>query len=118
MDNALSIYFKTHRKRHGLSQKHMAWLLGKNTTFVVSMLENGHRKPNIEMVMIYVILFDIPLEQLVADLHGKTIELLASRIKGREFLFSNSKSKIKLLKNFKQKLQTPLQGDKHKEYEL
>ena len=92
----LSHYFKTYRKRYGLGQKQMAKLLGK-TNFYVSRLERGTQNISLETVMIYLILFEVTLADLIPEEYHKTRTLLAQRINDCPNFFSdkNDRNTIK-----------------------
>lgn len=74
----LTHYLKTHRKRSGLSQKELAYLLGFRDGAKVSRLERMKRPPTVEDLLAYEVIFRIPVRELVAglfdDIERKTIE--------------------------------------------
>ncbi|RJR50698.1 MAG: XRE family transcriptional regulator [Desulfobacteraceae bacterium] len=60
----LSTYLRTYRKRAGLTQDEMAFLLGCATGAKVSRYECNERRPRLERVFAYEILFRAPARSL------------------------------------------------------
>lgn len=85
----------------------MARLLGHPTPYVVSMLENGKRKPCLHTVLIYQLLFDISIDKLIPEIHKHVEILLASRIKDQEHHFSTDQNRALILEKFKDVLSKP-----------
>ncbi|NND82228.1 MAG: hypothetical protein HKN50_07360 [Gammaproteobacteria bacterium] len=78
----------------------MAHLLGNKTPYVVSRLENQARKPCLNAVIVYCILFDVSLEEIIPGLYKETRGLVAKRLKGKESMFSNHKARERVLQKF------------------
>jgi transcriptional regulator with XRE-family HTH domain len=57
-------YLRTYRKKFGLTQRQLSFLLGLNSGCRISILENGRRFPNIREIIIFSKLFDRPLSAL------------------------------------------------------
>jgi len=76
-------YIKSHRKRAGLSQPDVAFLLGSNDETQVSRYENDHRVPSLEVALAFQEIFKTPLPELFAGLHESIATDVAARI--REF---------------------------------
>ncbi len=58
---------RTLRQKQGLSLRQLAPMLEINAHSVISEIENGKKKPSLELVIKVADLFDIPLEQLARD---------------------------------------------------
>lgn len=61
---ALPNYLRSHRKRAGLTQDEMAFLLGRTNGKKVSRYECNQRRPRLETVLAYEILFRTPARDL------------------------------------------------------
>lgn len=57
-------YVRTHRRRWGLTQKELGWLLGIANRTAVSRIEMSKRKPAAECLVACAIIFDLPLEAI------------------------------------------------------
>jgi len=93
-------YLRTHRKRVCLSQDELAWLLGCRHGSKVSRYERFARKPALETVFAYEIVFRVPARQLFAGIFAavehatlKRVELLVRRLQAGP---SNQSVAIKL----------------------
>lgn len=64
-------YVRTHRRRWGLTQKELGWLLGVANRTAVSRIEMSKRKPPAECLVACAILFDLPLEEIFPGFHGE-----------------------------------------------
>lgn len=64
-------YLKTYRKRSGLFQREVAYLLGLSSDSKVSKYESHARQVNLETALAYAALFGVPVEQLFAGLYAK-----------------------------------------------
>jgi len=76
-------YIKSHRKRAGLSQPDVAFLLGNSDETQVSRYENDRRLPPLEVALALQEIFKVPLAELFAGLHETIAVDVAARI--REF---------------------------------
>lgn len=84
----LQNYLRTYRKKAGLSQDEMAFLLGCEDGAKVSRYERFARRPNIETAFAYEMVFRISAQKLFGGVfqkvHQKTIkraQLLAQKLK-------------------------------------
>jgi transcriptional regulator with XRE-family HTH domain len=68
MSVKLSNYLRAHRKRAGFSQAEIAFLLGCQSSAKVSRYERFSRKPNLETVFVYELVFQVPARELFAGL--------------------------------------------------
>jgi transcriptional regulator with XRE-family HTH domain len=73
------------RKRRGLGQKQVAYLIEKTTT-AVSRYEHGVHLPDLQVVLALEIVYGTPLRLLFPELHEQTRALIAERIKSRRSL--------------------------------
>lgn len=83
----LKNYLKTYRKRSGLSQDEVAFLLGCQSGTKVSRYERSARKPSLETILSYVVVFGTPGRELfagtfekVGDKVSKRAQLLARKV--------------------------------------
>jgi transcriptional regulator with XRE-family HTH domain len=61
-------YLRTYRKRAGLSQDEVAFLLGCQSGTKASRYERRTRKPNLETILAYEVLFGAPARELFAGI--------------------------------------------------
>ena len=73
-------YLKVYRHLSPLSQRDIAFLLGLSDVTIISKYERSHRPPKIEVLTLYHVLFDVPVEILLPHHIRSTKELLESRI--------------------------------------
>jgi transcriptional regulator with XRE-family HTH domain len=85
----LQNYLRTHRKRRGLSQSDVAFLLGSSTGARVSRYEGFRRQPTLQTAFAYEVIFGISARELFAGLyeqvHRATVQrtqVLAANIRG------------------------------------
>jgi transcriptional regulator with XRE-family HTH domain len=69
MSYKLENYLRTYRKRSGLSQDEMAFLLGCQNGTKVSRYERFARKPNLETLFAYEVVFGAPARELFAGVY-------------------------------------------------
>jgi transcriptional regulator with XRE-family HTH domain len=62
--NHLPNYLRAHRKRTGLSQAEVAFLLGCRSGAKVSKYERFHREPTLKTALAYEALFETPVREL------------------------------------------------------
>ncbi|MEX2116819.1 MAG: helix-turn-helix transcriptional regulator, partial [Bacteroidota bacterium] len=67
----LQNYLRTFRKRTGLSQDEIAFLLGCQSGSKVSRCERLRRVPNLETALAYEVIFRVPVRELFAGLFEK-----------------------------------------------
>lgn len=80
-------YLRTHRKRLGLSQKEIAYLLGCSSGAKVSRYERSARQPGLQTILAYAVIFQNPTHELYAgEFQGirattiRRVRLLARRL--------------------------------------
>src|SRR5262245_21208988 len=62
-------YLRTFRKRSGLSQRELAYLLGSKAGSKVSRYEGGRRRPSFEALLAYEVVFRVGLDALFDGRH-------------------------------------------------
>lgn len=62
-------YVRAHRRRWGLTQRELGWLVGLSSRTAVSRIEMSKRKPTTETVIACAIVFDLPLDAIFPGLH-------------------------------------------------
>lgn len=67
----LENYLRTYRKRAGLSQGEMAYLLGGKDGAKMSRYERFARVPSLETALAYEAIFQAPVSELFAGVYGK-----------------------------------------------
>lgn len=72
-------YLRMYRKRSGLSQQELAYLLGATTGSKVSRYELGRRLPSFATVLAYEIAFRVALDALYAGTHQAAWKRLRQR---------------------------------------
>ena len=80
MHNTIANYFRTHRKRSGLKQTEIAYLLGLKSGQIVSRHERLDRKPNIDTMFGYQIIFNVLPHELYPGLYEKVENVTIQRI--------------------------------------
>ena len=68
MAHKLHNYLRTYRKRAGLSQKEMAFLLGCRGGAKISRYERSARQPNLQTAFVYEAVFRTPARELFAGI--------------------------------------------------
>ena len=71
MSHKLENYLRTYRKRSGLSQNEVAYLLGCRNGTKVSRYERYTRKPSLETLFAYEVMFGAPARELFAGVYQK-----------------------------------------------
>jgi transcriptional regulator with XRE-family HTH domain len=71
MSYKLQNYLRTYRKRSGLSQDEVAFLLGCRTGTKISRYERSARRPNLETLFAYEVMFGAPARELFAGVYQK-----------------------------------------------
>ena len=84
-------YLRTHRKRYGLSQAEVTYLLGEKSQAVVSRHEQFQRAPSLKDALAYQALFGTPVAELFAGMYQQA-ERETSR---RARIFANKLKKGK-----------------------
>ena len=81
MASRLPNYLKTYRKRAGLSQDEVAFLLGCQSGAKVSRYERLARQPSLETILAYEVLFGTPASELFAGVYAKVEQRLKRRVR-------------------------------------
>jgi len=76
------IKLKSHRKRSGLTQEELGFLLGLKKHSTVSRYEAGDRDPDLRTALAYKLLFDSDLRELFPGLFGEIRAEVARRARG------------------------------------
>jgi len=71
MSAKLHNYLRAHRKRAGFSQAEIAFLLGCRSSAKISRYERFGRKPNLETVFVFELVFQVPVRDLFAGLFSE-----------------------------------------------
>jgi transcriptional regulator with XRE-family HTH domain len=88
--NKLDNYLRTHRKKLGLTQREVAFLLGCHSGAKVSRYEHSARVPTLNVILAYEVIFQKPARELFAGLYDRAerqtmrnLRLLVSRLRRR-----------------------------------
>ena len=79
MSHKLENYLRTYRKRSGLSQDEVAFLLGCQNGTKVSRYERFSRKPSLETLFAYEVVFGAPARELFAGAYQKVEKQISNR---------------------------------------
>jgi len=79
-------YLRMYRKRSQLTQSDIAFIMGLPEYTNISHWEKGRRTPNTEMILLYHLLFDVPVETLF---NGQKDILSESVVERIESLITN-----------------------------
>jgi len=79
MSHKLQNYLRTYRKRSGLSQDEVAFLLGCQKGTKVSRYERFARKPSLETLFAYEVVFGAPARELFAGVYQKVEKRIMNR---------------------------------------
>ena len=74
----LAHYLRSHRKRLGLSQDELAWLMGCASGSKVSKYERFFCEPSLKAVLAYEIVFRVPARQLFAGIF-EAVQMVTTR---------------------------------------
>ena len=80
MSSLFTHSLRIYRKRSGLSQREVSFLLGAKHKAKVSRYENGHRLPPLRTALAYATIFDVPLPKLFPTLQRKVEKEIVGRI--------------------------------------
>ena len=89
----LQNYLKTYRKRYGLTQTEVAYLLGCRSAAKVSRYECFTRLPNLKTVLFYEALFGAPVAEMFAGLYQQVEKEASQRARILMHELESSKSK-------------------------
>jgi transcriptional regulator with XRE-family HTH domain len=76
----LTNYLRMYRKRSGLTQDEVGYLLGRVNGSKVSRYEHNGRIPNLETALAYEVIFRIPVRDLFAGLFGEVEKRILKRV--------------------------------------
>src|SRR5262244_2102882 len=79
MSNKLENYLRTYRKRSGLSQDEVAFLLDCKNGTKVSRYERSVRKPSLQTLFAYELVFGAPARELFAGAYQKVQKKISKR---------------------------------------
>ncbi len=79
MSHKLNNYLRTYRKRAGLSQAEVAFLLGGQSGTKVSRYERAARQPTLQTALAYEVIFAIPVRALFAGMCHKVEQPIVKR---------------------------------------
>jgi len=79
VSHKLENYLRTYRKRSSLSQDEVAFLLGCQNGTKVSRYERLGRKPNLETLFAYEVVFGAPARELFAGAYQKVEKKILNR---------------------------------------
>ncbi len=79
-------YLKTHRKRSGLSQEEVSFLLGSQSGAQLSRYENLEREPSLKAALACQAIYRVP----VSDLFPGIYTVVESQVKRRAFVLEQS----------------------------
>ena len=79
MASRIHSYLRTHRKRCGLTQDEVAFLLGCRTGTKVSRFERLARRPNLATALACEVVFGIPAHELFPRAHAEAEKEVAER---------------------------------------
>lgn len=80
MSSRLTHSLRIYRKRSGLSQREVSFLLGAKHKAKVSRYENGHHFPPLRTALAYATILDVPLPKLFPTLQRKVEREIVGRI--------------------------------------
>ena len=90
-NDKLDNYLRTYRKKLGLTQREVAFLLGCHSGAKVSRYERSARVPTLNAILAYEVIFQKPARELFAGLYDRAerqtmrnLRLLVSRLKRRQ----------------------------------
>jgi transcriptional regulator with XRE-family HTH domain len=81
MSHALHNYLRTYRKRAGLSQEEVAFLLGCEDRATVSRYERQVRQPSLTALCAYELILGVPTQELFRGTYEKVGQQVARRAK-------------------------------------
>lgn len=87
---------RMYRKRARLIQEDIAFICAMTDWANVSRMENGMRKPSLEILLVYHFLFDMPIEEMFEDVGNKVKDLVVERIAKRIELLKKQTQDSKL----------------------
>lgn len=79
MAHKLDNYLRMYRRRSGLYQDEVAFLVGGESGTLVSRHERGARRPTLEMALAYEAALGVPARELFAGMYQKVEQRIAKR---------------------------------------
>src|SRR6201999_2929264 len=79
MSRKLQNYLRSYRKRFGLSQKEVAFLLGIQSSENISHHENFQQVPNLHTALAFQAVFGVPVAELFAGIYEQVEKETANR---------------------------------------
>jgi transcriptional regulator with XRE-family HTH domain len=79
MTPRITSYLRTHRKRGGLTQDEMAFLLGCRSGTKISRFEHLARHPNLETALACQVVFGIPAHELFPGIYAEVEKIVTER---------------------------------------
>lgn len=110
----LKTYLLTYRKRTGLSQDEIAFLLGIGSGTTVSKHETGARKPLLKAALSYEIILGEPVFELFAGWHRElalAIRSRAAKLRVRLSALPATPANVQKLKSIRRLLEDQLNAD-------
>lgn len=95
-------YFRSARKKHGLSQKQMAILLGFHSHASISMLEKGKHLPSLDIILKYCLLFNLKINDLIPHYCRSLQTLLIQHLEQHPHLFPRKRVLKQIQNNLQQ----------------
>jgi transcriptional regulator with XRE-family HTH domain len=90
-NDKLDNYLRTYRKKLGLTQREVAFLLGSHSGAKVSRYERSGRIPSVRTIFAYEAIFQKPARELFAGIYARAeretlrkIRMLVSRLRNRQ----------------------------------
>ena len=83
-----------HRKRHGLTQDEMAFLLGSKDGSAVSHVERGAREPSLRAALACEVMFGVPARELFPGIYEEVEQELKTRAQALSERSKNSTSRL------------------------
>lgn len=81
MSKTLPNYLKTYRRKAGLTQDDMAYLLGCNSGAKVSRYEHFKARPSLTTALAYQTIFRIPAKELFPGIYQKVENEISERVR-------------------------------------
>lgn len=91
MSRKLQNYIRTYRRRYGLTQKDLAFLLGIKDSAKISKYENFHLLPSLEAALALQALFNVPIAELFAGAYEQVEKNTSKRARILQRKMQNAK---------------------------
>lgn len=90
MAKKLQNYLRTYRKRFGLTQDEVAYLLGCQNGAMISRYEHYRRRPSLKTVFAYQAIFRVPAHELFPGIYDEIENEISKRMRGLAKRIENS----------------------------